>query len=88
MPINQSGLSVNVKVNLANNRIVSSSTSQVKTLKTQFNSVDAVSELTDVVVNAPQDGFTLVYDSVLGKYVVQKLTSEDINISSLDGGTF
>lgn len=88
MPINQSGLSVNVKVNLANNRIVaSSSSSPVKTVKSQFNSVDTVSELTDVT-GTPQNGYTLVYNSTLQKYVVQQLTVEDITITSLDGGSF
>jgi hypothetical protein len=99
MPINQSGLSVNVRVsvsnnritdnnvNLDNNRIIFPSTSPVKTVKSQFNSVDTVSELTDVE-GTPQDGFTLVYDSILQKYVLQQLSSEEINITSIDGGTF
>jgi hypothetical protein len=99
MPINQSGLSVNVRVsvsnnritdnnvNLENNRIIYPTAAPVKTVKSQFNSVDTVSELTDVE-GTPQDGFTLVYDSTLQKYVLQQLSSEDINISSLDGGTF
>jgi hypothetical protein len=87
MPINQSGLSVNVKVKLANDRIVSSSSSPVKTVKTQFRTVDEISELIDVT-GTPQDGFTLVYDSTLGKYVVQQLSGENINLASLDGGNF
>lgn len=98
MPISQSGLSVKVRVGVSNNRITDSnvnldnriiypSTSPVKTVKSQFNSVDTVSELTDVE-GTPQDGYTLVYDSALRKYVLQQLSSEDINISSLDGGTF
>lgn len=87
MPISQSGLNVNVKVSLSNNRITSSSSTPVKTIKSQFNSVDTVSELTDVE-GTPQDGYTLVYDSTLRKYVLQQLSSEDINIASLDGGTF
>lgn len=88
MAVNQSGSSVNVKVSLANNRIVaSSSSSPVKTVKSQFNTVDTVSELSDVM-GTPQNGYTLVYNSTLNKYVVQQLSAEDITIASLDGGTF
>lgn len=96
MALNQSGVSVNVKVNVANNRIVATpapigvtwpTSSSVKTVKSQFNSVDTVSELTDVT-GTPQNGYTLVYNSTLQKYVVQQLTVEDITITSLDGGSF
>lgn len=96
MALNQSGVSVNVKVNVANNRIVATpapigvtwpTSSSVKTVKSQFNSVDTIAELTDVT-GTPQDGYTLVYNASLNKFVVQQITVEDINITSLDGGTF
>jgi len=62
--------------------------STVTTLKSQFATVDAVGEMKDVIEGTPQDGYTLVYDSALNKYVVQQLTNQDINLASVDGGTF
>lgn len=94
MGINQSALNINVKVNLdANNRLKVTTPavggpSTVTTLKSQFATVDAVGEMKDVVEGTPQDGYTLVYDSALNKYVVQQLTNQDINLASVDGGTF
>lgn len=94
MGINQSSLAVNVKVNLdANNRLkvvtpAVGGQSTVTTLKSQFATVDAIGELKDVIEGTPQDGYTLVYDSATNKYVVQQLTNQDINLASVDGGTF
>ncbi len=94
MGINQSALAINVKVNLdANNRLKVvtppvGAPSTVTTLKSQFATVDAVGEMKDVIEGSPQDGYTLVYDSALNKYVVQQLTNQDINLASVDGGTF
>jgi len=94
MGINQSALAINVKVNLdANNRLKVvtppvGAPSTVTTLKSQFATVDAISEMKDVIEGSPQDGYTLVYDSALNKYVVQQLTNQDINLASVDGGTF
>lgn len=96
MALSQSSVNVNVKVNVANNRIVATPTpvgvtwptsSSVKTVKSQFNSVDTIAELSDVT-GTPQDGYTLVYNASLNKYVSQQITTADINITSLDGGTF
>lgn len=96
MPIIQSSLDVNVKVNLANNRILahqvtvpaaSFSSSPVKTIKSQFAAVDTLAELADVT-GTPSNGHTLVYNTSLSKYVVQQLSSENINLVSIDGGTF
>lgn len=87
MPINQSGLNVNVKVNLSNAPITTYSPSPVKTIKSQFGAVDTVSELVDVT-GTPSNGHTLVYNSSLNKYVIQQLSSENINLVSVDGGTF
>jgi len=87
MPINQSGLNVNVKVNLPGSPINTYNTSPVKTIKSQFGAVDTVAELNDVT-GTPSNGHTLVYNSTLNKYVVQQLSSENINLVSVDGGTF
>lgn len=90
MAINQSAVNVRVKVNLDNNnrlRVVDGP-GTVTTLKSQLATVDALGEMKDVIEGTPQDGFTLVYDSALNKYVVQQLTNQDINLASVDGGTF
>ena len=86
MPINQSSLQVNVKVNLSNNINVSVprasiTNNSITTLKSQFNNVDTLAELGDVIIGTPQDGDTLVYDSSLNKYVIQQL-------EFIDGGSF
>ena len=94
MGINQSSLAINVKVNLdANNRLkvvtpAIGGQSTVTTLKSQFATVDAIGEMKDVIEGTPQDGYTLVYDSATNKYVVQQLTNQDIDLASVDGGTF
>lgn len=89
MALNQSSLNVRVKVNVDNNRIsVVDGPSTVTTLKSQFATVQAIGEMKDVIEGTPQNGYTLVYDSAADKYVVQQLTNEDINLASVDGGTF
>jgi len=87
MSINQAGLNVNVKVSLANNRL-STPSNQPITLKSQARTANYIEDMLDVVEGTPQDGFTLVYNSATDKYVVQQLSSSQINITSLDGGTF
>lgn len=89
MPINQSGLSATVRVSLANNRLTTATTNNIiTTLKGQSVSITQLANLLDVVEGTPQDGYTLVYDAAQDKYVIQRLTSNNINISSLDGGSF
>ena len=86
MPINQTALQVNVRVNLSNTVNVSVprasiTNNSITTLKSQFASIDTLAELGDVITGSPQDGDLLVYDSSLNKYVVQQL-------ESIDGGSF
>jgi hypothetical protein len=88
MPINQTSLQVNVRVNLSNTVNVSVprasiTNNSITTLKSQFApaSIDTLAELGDVITGSPQDGDLLVYDSSLNKYVIQQL-------ESIDGGSF
>jgi len=87
MPINQSALSLNVRLNLANTKITTTPAQPV-TLKSQFKTISTLNELTDVVETAPESGQTLVYDATVDKYIVKKLTTADLDLTSLDGGTF
>ena len=48
------------------------------------NRLDA---LADVVEQSPQNGDTLVYDSITDTYVVTRLNLQNV-IGDLDGGTF
>ena len=78
MPINQTALQVNVRVNLSNTVNVSVprasiTNNSITTLKSQFASIDTLAELGDVIIGSPQDGDLLVYDSSLNKYVIQQL---------------
>lgn len=87
MALNQSALSLNVKLNLSNTRISTTPTQPV-TLKSQQKTISTINELTDVVETAPESGQTLVYDATVDKYIVKKLTTADLDLTSLDGGTF
>lgn len=87
MALNQSALSLNVKLNLSNTRISTTPTQPV-TLKSQIKTISTINELTDVVETAPETGQTLVYDATVDKYIVKKLTTADLDLTSLDGGTF
>ena len=82
MPINSSNIRVTVRSGGG------TSNTQPVTLKSQARSVNNLADIVDVVESSPQDGFTLVYDSVTDKYIVKQLESQDINITALDGGTF
>lgn len=89
MPINQSGLSATVRVSLGNNRLSTATTNNIiTTLKGQSVSITQLSNLLDVVESAPQSGFIPVYDAEQDKYVIQRLSSNNINITSVDGGSF
>lgn len=87
MAINQAGLNVNVKVNLANTRLSTPPTQPI-TLKATARTINTLKDLTDVVEGAPITGMTLVYNASTDKYEVTTLSSENINITALDGGTF
>lgn len=94
MPINQAGLNVTVKVpttvtvGVPNRRTAATTNTQPVTLKASARTINQLKDIADVVETAPSDGHTLVYDSASDKYIVKQLTAGDINIASLDGGTF
>ena len=87
MAINQAGLNVNVKVNLANTRLSTPPTQPV-TLKATARTINTIKDIADVVEGAPTTGMTLVYNASTDKYEVKTLSTADIIVSSIDGGTF
>lgn len=94
MAINQSPLNVTVKtkqaitVGVPDRRTAATTNTQPITLKSQARTVNYIDDILDVVEASPQDGYTLVYNSATDKYEVKQLTSSQISITSLDGGTF
>lgn len=94
MAINQSSINVTVKtrpstvVATTDRRAAATTNTQPITLKSQARTVNYIDDMLDVIEAAPQDGFTLVYNSSLDKYEVKQLSSTEINITGLDGGTF
>jgi uncharacterized protein YabN with tetrapyrrole methylase and pyrophosphatase domain len=94
MAINQSSISVTVKtrpstvVATTDRRAAATTNTQPITLKTQARTANFIEDMLDVIEASPQDGFTLVYNSSLDKYEVKQLSSTEINITGLDGGTF
>jgi hypothetical protein len=87
MAINQAGLNVNVKVNLANNRLSTPPTQPI-TLKATARTINNIKDLSDVVEGSPVDGMTLVYNAATDKYEVRNLNAQDIALQNINGGTF
>lgn len=87
MAINQAGLNVNVKVNLANTRLSTPPTQPI-TLKATARTINNLKDLSDVIEGTPSTGMTLVYNAATDKYEVTTLSSNNITISGLDGGIF
>jgi hypothetical protein len=76
-------------------RPVENVTTSVKSERTVVSSVTiapqttiSLGNLTNVDASDPDDGETLVYDDVLGKYVVKAITVNSNNITNINGGTF
>lgn len=86
MAINQAGLNVTVK--LPNRRTSATTNTQPITLKATARTISQIRDIADVIETSPSDGSTLVYDSASDKYIVKQLTTNDISITGLDGGTF
>jgi hypothetical protein len=57
------------------------------TIQTNLASSNRLDALSDVVEVSPQNGDTLVYDSSTDRYVVSRLSLENV-VGDLDGGTF
>lgn len=94
MPLTSSAINVTVRtkptvsVGVTDRRTSGTTNTQPITLKSQARTINQLADISDVEEAAPQDGFTLVYNSSTDKYEVKKLASTDITIDSLDGGTF
>lgn len=48
----------------------------------------SLEELSDVTTVNVQDGYTLVYNSITGKYEAMPISNVDITITSVAGGVF
>lgn len=58
------------------------------TLKTaSANGLTRLDQMTDVVATSESNGATLVYDSSIDKYIVEKLNLNNVE-GTMDGGTF
>jgi hypothetical protein len=61
------------------------------TIQTQLSAsgapVNRLDQLIDVTENAPETGDTLVYNATTDKYVVSRLSLDNVT-GDLDGGTF
>jgi hypothetical protein len=58
------------------------------TLKNTLKDEIALREITNVIEGSPNNGDTLVYNSILNKYEVKPVSISANNITGLDGGTF
>lgn len=92
--INQSSINVTVRVKepisvtVPDRRTAATTNTQPIVLKGQTRTIAYLQDLLDVNEASQSNGATLVYDSALDKYVVKQLTLGDLEITSLDGGTF
>ena len=75
---------IGIKVN---NTTGSIQTTTPVTIQTNISSTNRLDSLADVVELSPQSGDTLVYDSSTDRYVVTKLSLQNVT-GNLDGGTF
>jgi hypothetical protein len=48
----------------------------------------SVGQIVDVEVRSPEDGNSLVYESITNKYVVKEITVTSNNIINVSGGQF
>lgn len=58
------------------------------TVKSSARNISQLKDISDIVEGTPSNGDTLVYNSTLDKYEVRQLSSNNITITALDGGTF
>lgn len=59
----------------------------LKSVPTINSGVDRIDQMKDVIATGEANGATLVYDITVDKYVVKKLTMDDLG-GDLDGGIF
>jgi len=70
-------INTNVPVTLKQDSIVTASA----------NGLTRLDQMTDVIATVETNGATLVYDSSIDKYVVEKLNLDNVE-GTMDGGTF
>lgn len=94
MSINQSSINVTVRVKepitvtVPDRRTAATTNTQPIVLKGQSRNITYLQDLLDIEEASQANGATLVYDSTTDKYVVKQLTLGDLDVTSLDGGTF
>lgn len=79
---------VNVSANGTGGVIDSTTPVTIKAGTSVGGGSSRIDAMSDVIPTGEVDGATLVYDPNIGKYVVRKLTLDDLSGGALDGGTF
>lgn len=80
---------MSVKVTVPLNRGINTSVGNQSSINTNILSKNAsakLENLSNVVVDELQDGYTLVFNSAIGKW--EAAPAEDINLGTIDGGTY
>jgi hypothetical protein len=50
--------------------------------------IKRLSNLEDVTFGVLEDGYTLVFNSITGKFDLKKISISDLDLTSIDAGTF
>ena len=78
---------INVSANGTSGVLNTSTPVTIKNNPSLGGGVSRLDQLGDVVASLEEDGATLVYDATTDRYVVKKLSFDDMQ-GDLDGGTF
>ena len=80
---------MSVKVTVPLNRGINTSVGNQSSINTNILSKNAsakLENLSNVVVDELQDGYTLIFNSALGKW--EAAPAEEISLGNIDGGTY
>lgn len=80
---------MSVKVTVPLNRGINTSVGSQNNINTNILSKNAsakLENLSNVVVDELQDGYTLIFNSALGKW--EAAPAEEISLGNIDGGTY
>ena len=80
---------MSVKVTVPLNRGINTSVGNQSNINTNILSKNAsakLENLSNVVVDELQNGYTLVFNSAIGKW--EAAPAEEINLGTIDGGTY
>lgn len=80
---------MSVKVTVPINRGINTSVGSQNIINTNILSKNAsakLENLSNVVVDELQDGYTLIFNSALGKW--EAAPAEEISLGNIDGGTY